>query len=53
MTTTTTKTTKPRATKDYACQECGHRMTLAQAERAARNVQGCPKCGGADIDLAP
>jgi predicted RNA-binding Zn-ribbon protein involved in translation (DUF1610 family) len=45
------KPTNPRAAKDFACQECGHRMTLAQAERASHNVQGCPKCGGADIDL--
>lgn len=44
--------TKPKAARDWQCQECGHRMTLAQAERASRNVQGCPKCGGADIDLA-
>ena len=37
--------------KEWACNECGHRMTLAQATRASRNTQGCPKCGGADIDL--
>ncbi len=39
------------APKDWQCQECGKLMTLKQAERAFSNVQGCPKCGGADIDL--
>lgn len=33
--------------KDWQCQECGKRMTLRQAE------QGCPKCGGMDIECAP
>ena len=34
--------------------ECGHKFrTLKAAERAAFGDAGCPKCGGADIDLAP
>lgn len=40
-------------TSGFACQECGHKFrTLAAAERAAFGASGCPKCGGADIDLA-
>lgn len=34
----------------YACQECGKKFkTTKAAERASNN--GCPKCGGVDIDL--
>ena len=36
--------------RDWRCQECGRRMTLAQAERAAFR-SGCTKCGSVDIDL--
>ena len=43
----TKKTKQPR---DWKCQECGHRMTLRQAERCAFG-DGCPECGGSDIDL--
>jgi hypothetical protein len=33
--------------------ECGHRFrTVWDVEKAAFGAQGCPKCGGADIDLA-
>jgi predicted nucleic acid-binding Zn-ribbon protein len=36
----------------FQCQECGKKFkTTAAAERASSN--GCPKCGGCDIDLAP
>jgi hypothetical protein len=36
----------------FACQECGYKFrTLAAAERASFGPDGCPKCGGADIDL--
>ena len=36
----------------FACQECGRKFkTTKAAEKAAWN--GCPKCGGSDIDLAP
>lgn len=42
------KTTQP---KDWVCQECGKTFTLKAAERAMSSTQGCPKCGGADIDL--
>lgn len=43
------KTAKP---KPFACQECGRRFTVAGAERAMSSDEGCPGCGGADIDLA-
>jgi len=34
----------------YKCQECGRKFkTTKAAERASKN--GCPKCGGVDIDL--
>jgi hypothetical protein len=34
----------------WRCQECGRRFkTTGLAERAALN--GCPGCGGVDIDL--
>ncbi len=46
----TTQTTTKKAIRDWQCQECGKRMTLKQAERATS--EGCPKCGGTDIDLA-
>jgi predicted nucleic acid-binding Zn ribbon protein len=40
----------PNAGPLFACQECGKRFkTIAAAERAAS--EGCPKCGGGDIDL--
>lgn len=38
------------AAKDWACQECGKRMTLRAAERAMST--GCTGCGGSDVDLA-
>lgn len=34
----------------YACQECGRKFkTAAAAARAINN--GCPNCGGVDIDI--
>lgn len=34
----------------FACQECGKKFrTTAAAEKAS--FDGCPKCGGCDIDL--
>jgi uncharacterized protein YlaI len=53
--TNTTKTTAPKAKapRDWQCQECGKRMTAKAAERAMYGgTDGCPKCGGMDIDLA-
>lgn len=36
----------------FACLECGHKFrTIKAAERAAFGENGCPKCGGSDIDL--
>lgn len=36
----------------WACMECGHKFkTVAAAKKAAFGDRGCPKCGGADIDL--
>jgi hypothetical protein len=35
----------------FACQECGHKFrTVRAAERASFGQNGCPKCGGSDID---
>jgi rRNA maturation endonuclease Nob1 len=35
----------------WRCQECGHRFpSAAAAERAAFGDDGCPGCGGSDID---
>jgi len=35
---------------EWRCQECGKKFySVAAAERASFN--GCPKCGGVDIDL--
>jgi predicted nucleic acid-binding Zn-ribbon protein len=34
----------------FRCMECGRRFrTVRAAERAAN--EGCPKCGGVDIDI--
>jgi predicted nucleic acid-binding Zn-ribbon protein len=34
----------------FACQECGKKFkTTTAAERAM--LDGCPKCGGCDIDV--
>lgn len=34
----------------FACMECGHQFkTTSAAEKATMN--GCPGCGGMDIDL--
>lgn len=34
----------------FMCQECGHKIrTAAKAERICN--EGCPKCGGTDVDL--
>jgi ssDNA-binding Zn-finger/Zn-ribbon topoisomerase 1 len=41
------------APKDWQCQECGKRLMLKAAEKALSGSDGCPKCGGADIDLRP
>jgi hypothetical protein len=35
----------------YECLECGRKFRTAQAAYKASN-NGCPKCGGVDIDLA-
>ena len=48
-TTRKTTATRTRQPKDWACQECGRTMTLKQAEKAVS--QGCPGCGGSDIDM--
>ena len=40
------------ASRPFQCMECGKKMTLRQAEKAMYGVNGCPKCGGADIDEA-
>lgn len=36
----------------FACTECGRKFkTVRAAERASHD--GCPGCGGVDIDIAP
>lgn len=45
---------KPKAKPIFWCQECGKAfLTVKAAEKAAFGPDGCPKCGGADIDCAP
>jgi predicted amidohydrolase YtcJ len=36
----------------FMCRECGRKFTGVNAAEKAHN-NGCPKCGGSDIDLAP
>jgi hypothetical protein len=37
---------------DFYCQECGyHFKTLKAAEKASFGDDGCPKCGGSDVDI--
>ena len=39
------------AKAEFECLECGKKFkTVAAAEKASLN--GCPKCGGSDIDIA-
>lgn len=42
---------KPKTIKDWKCQECGRLLTQRQAEKAMFGTEGCPGCGGVDIDL--
>ncbi len=43
-------TTKNNGDPIFACMECGKKFrTISAAEKATS--QGCPKCGGCDIDL--
>ena len=36
----------------FQCQECGHQFySVAAARRASFDIQGCPGCGGSDIDV--
>lgn len=51
-TKTTTKTTTKRTVKAlFVCLECGRKFSTAKAAERAVD-EGCPKCGGVDIDLA-
>lgn len=36
----------------FSCMECGHKFRTVRAAEKAFS-QGCPKCGGSDIDLTP
>jgi len=52
MTKTATAAPSAKTTSGFACNECGHRFrTVAAAEKASFGPDGCPGCGGADIDL--
>lgn len=43
---------KPDKKPLFACQECGKKFySAASADRAAFGDNGCPKCGGSDIDV--
>lgn len=46
---------RPRRTNRiplFACQECGKKFYNAEsANRAVFGDNGCPKCGGSDIDV--
>jgi predicted RNA-binding Zn-ribbon protein involved in translation (DUF1610 family) len=43
-------TMSKKRTAKFECMECGRKFyTVLSAERAS--VNGCPKCGGVDIDL--
>jgi len=36
----------------FCCQECSKKFyTVKAAEAAVYGANGCPKCGGADIDI--
>ena len=40
-----------KTTSGFACMECDRKFrTVSAANRAFR--EGCPKCGGVDIDIA-
>jgi hypothetical protein len=41
-----------RKLKDFECMECGTRLTTEEAMRAVNGDDGCPGCGGVDIDIA-
>lgn len=36
--------------REFACMECGRRFRTARAAERAAN-EGCPNCGGTDVDL--
>jgi len=47
-------TMKAKASNEagFFCQECGHAFrTIKAAEKASFGDEGCPRCGGSDIDL--
>jgi hypothetical protein len=39
-----------RGIEMFACMECGKKFRTANAAYKA-SINGCPKCGGVDIDL--
>lgn len=46
-----TRTAKTKRKPLFACQECGKKFyTVTAAEKASLGPDGCPKCGGSDID---
>jgi predicted nucleic acid-binding Zn-ribbon protein len=36
----------------FKCMECGQKLTTPQAE-SALSGNGCPRCGGSDVDVEP
>lgn len=47
-----TRTPKRKRTAEFECMECGKLFySTKAAERASFGPNGCPGCGGADIDI--
>ena len=41
-----------KSVRDWQCNECKRFMTFQTAQRAIEGDDGCPKCGGVDIEPA-
>jgi len=50
--TTAPKPKRRRIVRDWQCNECKRLMTFEQAERAVYSLDGCPGCGGTDVEPA-
>ena len=42
----------PENQPEFVCLECGHKFYSAHAAEAAAFGDGCPDCGGSDIEVA-
>ena len=43
---------EPENQAEFMCLECGHKFYSAHAAEAAAFGDGCPDCGGSDIEVA-